>query len=124
MPFLFSGQDAVGFALLFVGADPAADRGKVAALADNFVGGTQVTVTQGADKLGNIIFDRAAGTAAGFSTIQAAPGFFQGVCHAHNLAHNFTCLSLITQTLCYFYRLVKWGLKFSRTGLNYTGLII
>ena len=53
----------MGFTLLFMGADPAADSRQAAALGDNLAGLAEIALGDAGYEAGNVIFNRAAGAA-------------------------------------------------------------
>ena len=76
---VFFRQDAGGFALALMRADPAAYRRQVAAAGDDLAGFADISLRQGGDKQGNLIFYRAAGAAHRLGAIQTALGFDDGL---------------------------------------------
>ena len=73
--FPFYSADTELFALIFLGADPTADRRQIVILADDFIGGDIIAFFNFTDECGNINSNRAAITAGRVFALQAAGGF-------------------------------------------------
>ena len=70
--------DTLGFALLLLGADAAADGGQGVGGGDDLIGGLKLTLGDPGDELGDADGDGAAGAAGGILAVEAALGLVDG----------------------------------------------